>query len=203
MNRQKLYFSRMRKLCFTASLTAMTLFLGCSDSTPATEEQPEGDDASNEEEFEGKYIRTVKSHHYVAKSAHGRAVWYYPSGKKKTARTFRYGKLEGPMVMWYEDGMKKYAVHYAANKKAGEAKGWHKDGKTMFVIGYEQGRRSGKEVWFWKDGTTKKYECEWYRGQKTNERAWSADGKEIKIPASRPRGPIRQPSPSKGNTSSK
>ena len=134
----------MRNLCLIAALAAATLIPACSDATPTEKEKSSGSDAAADEEFEGKYIRTVKNHHYVAKSAHGRAIWYYPSGKKKTARTFRYGKLEGPMVMWYENGMKKYAVHYAANMKTGNAMGWHDDGKAMFVIGYEQGQRSGK-----------------------------------------------------------
>jgi antitoxin component YwqK of YwqJK toxin-antitoxin module len=189
----------MWKLCQTAVLATMMLMPACSDAPPPNEKKSAGTEKANDEEFDGKYIRTVKNHHYVAKSAHGRAIWYYPSGKKKTARTFRYGKLEGPMVMWYESGMKKYAVHYAANMKTGKAMGWYDDGKAMFVIGYEQGRRSGKETWFWKDGTSKKRECEWYRGRMTNEQAWAEDGKEIKIPSTRPRGPIRQPSTSKGN----
>jgi hypothetical protein len=193
----------MRKLCQTAALTALTLMLACSDAPPPEKEMPAGSDAAVDEEFDGKYIRTVNKHHYITKSAHGRAIWYYPGGEKKIARTFRFGKLEGPMVMWYENGMKKYAVHYAANSKTGKAMGWYDDGNARFVIGYEQGQRSGKETWFWKDGTSKKRECEWYRGRMTSERAWAEDGKEIKIPSTRPRGPIRQPSTSKGGSSSK
>ena len=117
----------------------------------------------NSGEFNGKDIRVVGKHHYIAKHAHGTAIWYYRSGKKMTARTFRDGKLEGPMVSWYEDGKNKYAVNYTDNKKNGEAKGWHKNEKEMFVIEYDHGIKHGKETWYWDTGA-KKFEYTWYQG---------------------------------------
>ncbi len=193
----------MRKLCLTAAMAAMILSPACSNE-PAENQQPDDGNPSvaTDDEFDGKYIRTVGKHHYVAKSAHGTAIWYFQSGKKKTARTFRNGKLEGAMVMWYEDGSKKYAVNYTNNQKNGEAQGWYPDGKQMFSVDYDHGRRHGKETWYWNTGK-KKYERTWYQGRNTGTKAWDKEGQPMVVPSSRPRQPIRQPGTTKSNPSSK
>ena len=183
----------MRNLSLSAALTALILSPGCSKA-PAEKELPADGNptAPAAEEFEGKYIKTIGGHHYVAKSAHGTAIWYYQSGKKKTARTFLNGKLEGAMVMWYEDGSKKYAVNHMANQKNGEAKGWYSNGAQLFTVDYDHGLRHGKETWYWDTGD-KKFEYTWYQGRKTGVLAWDNKGKTMKVPPTKTRQPIRQP----------
>ena len=182
----------MRKLCSIATLTALVLMSACSDTPPPKEENLNEANPADSGEFNGKDIRVVGKHHYIAKQAHGTAIWYYRSGKKMTARTFRDGKLEGPMVSWYEDGKNKYAVNYTDNKKNGEAKGWHKNEKEMFVIEYDHGIKHGKETWYWDTGA-KKFEYTWYQGRKTGVLAWDNKGEPMKVPQTKTRQPIRQP----------
>ena len=190
----------MRKLYLTAAMTALMYLPACSDSPPTGDEKPAESKSTSSDEFNGRDIRAVGSHHYIAKHADGTGIWYYQSGKKMTARTFKNGKLEGPMVSWYENGKKKYAVNYSNNKKNGEAKGWYKSEKPLFVIEYDQGIKHGKETWHWDTGA-KKFEYTWYQGRKTAVLAWSNKGEPMKVPPPRARQPIRQPgkktSPSK------
>ncbi len=190
----------MRKLCLTILWAALALPLACSDAPADSKADAETNKQPVLEEFDGKMIRIVGKHHYVAKSAEGTAIWYYKSGKKRTARTFVQGKLQGPMVMWYEDGSKMYAVNYVDNKKQGQAKGWYPDGKPRFVVEYDSGMRFGTEIWYW-ENEQKKIERTWYRGQVTAAKAWSKDGKQIPVPTRPTRQPIRQPGSSKGGSS--
>jgi hypothetical protein len=195
-----LYFRRMWKICLTAALAVMMFLPACSDAPPPKEEKPDEGKSATSVEFNGKDIRVVGNHHYIAKQAHGTAIWYYRSGKKMTARTFRDGKLEGAMVSWYEDGKKKYAVNYTDNRKNGEAKGWYKNEKNMFVIEYDHGKKHGKEIWYWDTGA-KKFEYTWYQGRKTGVLAWDNKGEPMKVPPAKTRQPIRQPV--KGGSSKK
>ena len=190
----------MWKLFLTAALTAFMFMSACSDAPPTEEKKPNEDKPAASVEFDGKNIRVVGKHHYIAKHAHGTAIWYYRSGKKMTARTFRDGKLQGAMVSWYEDGKKKYAVNYTDNLKNGEAKGWYKNEKNMFVIEYDHGKKHGKETWYWDTGA-KKFEYTWYQGRKTGVLAWDNKGEPMKVPPARTRQPIRQPV--KGGSSKK
>ena len=190
----------MWKICLTAALAVMMFLPPCSDAPPPKEEKPDEGKSATLVEFNGKDIRVVGNHHYIAKQAHGTAIWYYRSGKKMTARTFRDGKLEGAMVSWYEDGKKKYAVNYIDNRKNGEAKGWYKNEKNMFVIEYDHGKKHGKETWYWDTGA-KKFEYTWYQGRKTGVLAWDNKGEPMKVPPARTRQPIRQPV--KGGSSKK
>ena len=190
----------MWKLCLIAALTALILLPGCSDAPPPEEKKATGNKSADTVEFNGRDIRVVGKHHYIAKHAHGTAIWYYRSGKKMTARTFRNGKLEGPMVSWYEDGKNKYAVNYTDNRKNGEAKGWYKNEKPWFVIEYDHGMKHGKETWYWDTGA-KKIEYTWYQGRKTAVLAWTNKGETMKVPPPLKRQPIRQPG--KGSTSNK
>jgi len=190
----------MRNLCLTAALTALMFISACSDAPPPEEKNSGEGKPAGTTEFEGKKIRVVGKHHYITESAHGTAIWYYRSGKKMTARTFRNGKLEGPMVSWYEDGKNKYAVNYTDNRKNGEAKGWYKNEKKMFVIEYDHGIKHGKETWYWDTGA-KKFEYTWYQGRKTGVLAWTNKGESMKVPPTKTRQPIRQPP--KGGSSKK
>jgi antitoxin component YwqK of YwqJK toxin-antitoxin module len=190
----------MWKICLTAALAVMMFLPACSDAPPPKEEKPDEGKSATSVEFNGKDIRVVGKHHYIAKHAHGTAIWYYRSGKKMTARTFRDGKLQGAMVSWYEDGKKKYAVNYTDNLKNGEAKGWYKNEKNMFVIEYDHGKKHGKETWYWDTGA-KKFEYTWYQGRKTGVLAWDNKGEPMKVPPARTRQPIRQPV--KGGSSKK
>ena len=190
----------MWKICLTAALAVMMFLPACSDAPPPKEEKPDEGKSATSVEFNGKDIRVVGNHHYIAKQAHGTAIWYYRSGKKMTARTFRDGKLEGAMVSWYEDGKKKYAVNYTDNRKNGEAKGWYKNEKNMFVIEYDHGKKHGKEIWYWDTGA-KKFEYTWYQGRKTGVLAWDNKGEPMKVPPAKTRQPIRQPV--KGGSSKK
>ena len=182
----------MRNLCLSAALTALIFISACSDAPPPEEKNSGKDKPPASAEFEGKNIRVVGKHHYIAKHAHGTAIWYYQSGKKKIARTFINGKLEGAMVMWYEDGSKKSAVNYIANQKNGEAKGWYSDGSQMYTVDYDHGRRHGKETWYWDTGD-KKFEYTWYQDRKTGVLAWDKKGEPMKLPPTKTRQPIRQP----------
>ncbi|MBC8324856.1 MAG: hypothetical protein H8E27_04450 [Verrucomicrobia subdivision 3 bacterium] len=182
----------MRKLYLPSVLTVLMYLPACSDTPAAKDEKPAESKSTDPTEFNGRDIRVVGTHHYIAKQAHGTAIWYYQSGKKMTARTFKNGKLEGPMVSWYESGKKKYAVNYSNNKKNGAAKGWYKSEKPLFVIEYDHGKKHGKETWFWDTGA-KKFEYTWYQGQKTGVLAWSNQGEPMKVPQPRTRQPIRQP----------
>ncbi len=190
----------MWKICLTAALAVMMFLPACSDAPPPKEEKPDEGKSATSVEFNGKNIRVVGKHHYIAKHAHGTAIWYYRSGKKMTARTFHDGKLQGAMVSWYEDGKKKYAVNYTDNLKNGEAKGWYKNEKNMFVIEYDHGKKHGKETWYWDTGA-KKFEYTWYQGRKTGVLAWDNKGEPMKVPPARTRQPIRQPV--KGDSSKK
>jgi antitoxin component YwqK of YwqJK toxin-antitoxin module len=185
----------MRNLSLTAALTALMFISACSDAPPTEEKKSSEGKPAADDEFEGKKIRVVGEHHYIAESADGTAIWYYRSGEKMTARTFRKGKLQGPMVSWYEDGKKKYAVNYTDNRKNGEAKGWHKNEQEMFVIEYDHGTKHGKETWYWDTGA-KKFEYTWYQGRKTSVLAWTNKGEPMKVPPTKIRQSIRQPAKS-------
>lgn len=186
----------MRNLSLSAALTALMFVSACSDAPPTEEKNLSNGEPAATAELEGKKIRVAGKHHYIAESADGTAIWYYRSGKKMTARTFRDGKLEGPMVSWYEDGENKSAVNYTENQKNGEAKGWYKNKEKKYVIEYDHGTKHGKETWYWDTGA-KKFEYTWHQGRKTGVLAWTNKGEPIKVPPAKTRQPIKSGSSKK------
>ena len=83
-----------------------------------TERAAPGQSETADQEIDGTQLVRVGTRMRVVPAFTGTAVWRYPNGNRRTARTFKNGILEGPMVSWYDDGQtKSYSVTYKANKK--------------------------------------------------------------------------------------
>ncbi len=163
---------------------------------------PPGESRDSDQEIAGTRLVRLGSRVHVAPAFTGTAVWKYPNGNRRTARTFKNGILEGPMVSWYDDGKTKlYSVTYKANKKDGVATGYFKDGKKKYEITYIKGIRDSIETW-WHSNGEKQYEFQWAQGIRKSATAWNNQGIKIEIPKGKPKAPLRQSgkSPShKGN----
>ena len=162
---------------------------GCQPTGKAAPDQSETAD----QEIDGARLIRVGPRMHVAPAFTGTAVWRYPNGKRRTARTFKNGILEGPMVSWYDDGQtKSYSVTYKANKKDGVAIGYYKDGKMKFKIPFTKGIHKNIETWWYENGQ-KQFEFEWVRGRRIKETAWNDKGVQVARPKPKPNVPRRQP----------
>jgi len=154
-----------------------------------TERAAPGQSETADQEIDGTQLVRVGTRMRVVPAFTGTAVWRYPNGNRRTARTFKNGILEGPMVSWYDDGQtKSYSVTYKANKKDGLAIGYYKDGKMKFKIPFTKGIHKNIETW-WHENGQKQFEFEWMQGRRIKETAW--DDKGVQVARPKPNVPLR------------
>ena len=179
----------MSRWIFRFVLGAICVQVGCQPEAKI----PPSESRDSDQEIDGARLVRLGSRVHVAPAFTGTAVWKYPNGNRRTARTFKNGILEGPMVSWYDDGKtQRYSVAYKANKKDGVATGYFKDGKKKYEINYIKGVRDNIETW-WHSNGKKQYEFEWAQGVRKSTTAWNNQGTKIEIPKGKSKAPLRQP----------
>lgn len=87
-----------------------------------------------------------------------RVELYYPSGKIKTIKRFKDGKLHGISEAWYEDGTPWSRTTYKNNKMIGDYFSNYPDGTPKYVGKYSDGGKDKTWVKYNKEGDTAKIE---------------------------------------------
>jgi antitoxin component YwqK of YwqJK toxin-antitoxin module len=129
----------------------------------------------------------------------GVSVGKYKSGRMRSKRTYKDGKLDGLRTRWHENGKQEDESNYKDGKQHGLHTWWHLNGRKQGEITYEDGKLEGlANEWHdngrkrakgaYRDGHSEGLLTEWdENGQKRRERTYK-DGKLINAVVWKPNG---------------
>lgn len=77
----------------------------------------------------------------------GRAVRYYPDGRKRMESEYRDGRMHGKWTWWYADGRKSAEARWRDGSRHGKRVEWYEDGRKKLEGEYRNGRRLRIRRW--------------------------------------------------------
>jgi antitoxin component YwqK of YwqJK toxin-antitoxin module len=89
---------------------------------------------------------------YIEDVLWGKAIDYFPNGKKKVSFGYKDGKLHGPFLMWNELGVSLLQGYYKAGIAEGAFQVKNGEGLLIRTAHFKNGKRDGIDAGFADDG---------------------------------------------------
>ena len=110
----------------------------------------------------------------------GKAVSYYPNGRKMTEISYKDGKQDGLKSHWYESGQKWVERNYKDGKMHGLYTMWYENGQWRRTGNHMNGKMVG--IWtHWYENGQQRDELFYIDGYKESAIVWKPDGEKCSM----------------------